>query len=405
MTRYILLRDKAGNWRRPDTPLAGVIAPTDPSAPADPQIEVADLTPLGLRDAAADPGLLAIQRSMAVRLIAPEPMDELRATDTVPGWGLRATGADRASAGGAGVRVALLDTGIDADHPAFAGVKVVSHDFAGTGIADANGHGTHIAATVLGRDLGGTRIGVARGVSNLLIGKVLTDSGQGRSEGFLRGVLWALREQADIIGFALAFDVPTQIAALKNQGYPAPLATFGAIDIYRGNLRIWELLLQMIGGGRSPLLLGAVGNDCLRTIAPEFETGPSAPAAATGVLAVGACGPTDGGPTNEGLKNGHLSPAPFTNTGADLAAPGVGILSAGLEGGLRTLNGSSMAMAHAAGIAALWAEQMRKNNEPTTARALARKLVSTATAAPLSPGASFIDCGRGVVQAPQAQPK
>ncbi|MBT53208.1 MAG: peptidase S8 [Mameliella sp.] len=391
MTRYILLRDPTGNWRRSPVPLAGGIAPQDPDAPTAPVVETADLTPQDVRDIIDDPTLLTLQPAMCTRLIAPEPMDELRSADAVPGWGLRAIGADWTPSSGAGVRVALLDTGIDAHHPVFSGIDVTAQDFAGTGIADANGHGTHVAATVLGRDLGGTRVGVARGVTDLLVAKALADNGRGRSEDFFQAMLWALRSKADIIGFALAFDVPGQIDALTEEGYPTALATLAAVHAYRGNLRICEVLLQMIARDQAPLLLGAVGNDCLRTITPEFETGPSAPAAAAGVLAIGACGPDEAG----------LSPAPFSNVGAALLAPGAGIISAGLGGGLRTLNGTSMALAHAVGIAALWVEQMRKEDTPVTAQTLAAKLIGTATRAPLGPRASSVECGYGLVQAPK----
>ncbi|MGP6089052.1 S8 family serine peptidase [Antarctobacter jejuensis] len=393
MTRYILLRDKAENWRRPAVPLNDMIAPQDPKAGAIPRIDVADLSPAELRDASADRTLLTIQPAMPTRLLTPQPMDELRASDAVPGWGLHATGADWTPYSGAGVRVALLDTGIDATHPAFDGVKITAKDFAGTGVADANGHGTHVAGTLLGRDLGGTRIGVARGVTDLLIGKALADDGSGRSEDFLHAVLWALQNKADILGFALCFDTPAQVEALVNEGYPQALATSAAVHAYRGNLRICEMLLRMIGCNRVPLILGAVGNDALRTIAPEYETGPVAPACACGVLAVGACTPLDDG----------LAAAPFSNAGPALVAPGAGIISAGLGGGLRTLNGSSMALAHVAGIAALWVEKMRKDRTRITPQALAAKLIGKATREPLSPQASFIDCGRGVVQAPKGK--
>ncbi|WP_421905704.1 S8 family serine peptidase [Mameliella sp.] len=391
MTRYILLRDKTRNWRRARVPLGSGIAPEDPDAPADPQIEVKELTPSDLRETAGDRDLLTIQPAMPTRLLTPEPMDELRACDMVPGWGLRATRADWTPMSGAGARVALLDTGIDAGHACFAGVAVTARDFAGTGIADANGHGTHMAGTVLGRDLGGTRIGVARGISELLVGKVLTDSGRGRSEDFLNALLWALQKKAEIVGFALAFDTAAQIESLVEEGYPVPLATAAAIHAYRGNLRICEMLLQMIGGGQVPLMLGAVGNDSLRTIATDFETGPVAPAAASGVLAVGACGPGEAG----------FCPAPFTNAGAAVVAPGVGIISAGPAEGLRPLNGTSMALAHAVGIAALWVEKMRAENEAVTARTLATRLVRSATLEPMCPAASYIDCGRGLIQAPE----
>lgn len=394
MTRYILLYDKTGNWRRSCTPFTDGAAPQDPAAEAEPHIEIADLSPQALREVSANRNLLTIQRAMPTRMIAPQPMDDIRAADTVPGWGLRATGADRTPVNGAGVRMALLDTGIDATHPAFAGVDIVAHDFAGTGVADANGHGTHMAATVLGRDLGrdlgGTRIGVARGLTDLLVGKALADDGSGRSEDFLQSVLWALRHRADILCFALSFDTMTHIEGLIDEGYPKSLATLAAIHAYRGNLRICELMFRMVGAMRMPLLLGAAGNDSLRTIATEFETGPSAPATAAGVLAVGACG----------MEGSGLTQAPFSNTGAILTAPGVGILSAGPDGGLRVLNGSSMALAHAAGIAALWAEQMRNDGTPVNAQTLASQMILSATSQPFGRHGSYADCGHGLVQAP-----
>ncbi|MBY6113816.1 S8 family serine peptidase [Mameliella alba] len=391
MTRYILLRDKAGNWRRPEVPLTARVAPQDPQGGAAPDISVADLTPDDLRDAANDPALLTIQPAMPTRLLSPQPMDDLRAADAVPGWGLHAIGADWTPFDGSGVRVALLDTGIDATHPAFAGVTITARDFAGTGVADANGHGTHVAGTLLGRDLGGTRIGVARGVTDLLVAKAVGDDGAGRSEDLLRAILWALQEKADVVGFSLSFDTPAQVDALTAEGYPQALATSAAVHAYRGNLRICEILVQMIGCGEVPLILGAVGNDSLRTIGPEFETGPAAPTCAEGILAIGACTQGETG----------LAAAPFSNTGAALVAPGTGIISAGLGGGLRTLNGTSMAMAHTAGIAALWAQKRREDGKQITARSLAATLIRTASRAPLSQEASPRDCGAGLVQAPR----
>lgn len=391
MTRYILLRDKTENWRPAPVPLSTAIAPQDPQAGALPQIEVADLSPADLREAAADRSLLTIQPAMPTRLLTPQPMDELRASDAMPGWGLHTIGADRTPYSGAGVRVALLDTGIDVTHPAFDGVTVTARDFVGTGVSDANGHGTHVAGTVLGRDLGGTRIGIARGVTDLLIGKALSDNGTGRSEDFLRAVLWALQEQADILGFSLCFDTLAQVEALTAEGSPPALATSAAVHACRGNLLICEMLLQMTGDGQRPLMLGAVGNDSLRTIAPEFESGPVAPACAQGVLSVGACAPGDD----------DLHAAPFSNAGAALVAPGAGILSAGLGGGVRMLNGTSMALAHVAGVAALWLEKRRNDGKAGNARTLAETLIGQATRKGLSSQASWMDCGHGVVQAPR----
>ena len=82
-------------------------------------------------------------------------------------------GADTSSCTGNGIVVAVLDTGIDASHPAFAGVEVIQKDFTGEGDGDQHGHGTHCAGTIFGRNVNGTRIGVAMGVKKALIGKVL----------------------------------------------------------------------------------------------------------------------------------------------------------------------------------------------------------------------------------------
>jgi subtilisin family serine protease len=80
-------------------------------------------------------------------------------------------GADTSPFSGDGIVVAVLDTGIDASHPAFEGVDIVQKDFTGEGVGDQHGHGTHCAGTIFGRTSEGTRIGVAPGVKKALIGK------------------------------------------------------------------------------------------------------------------------------------------------------------------------------------------------------------------------------------------
>ncbi len=393
MARFIVLRDKANVWRRPAVPLTESIAPRAREAVAQPSIETLDLNPAELRDLMRDRSCLTVAPAMPTRIVNPEPLDDLRSDDAVPGWGLRAVGADWTRATGAGVRLAVLDTGIDRKHAAFQGVSMTCRDFVGTGIGDANGHGTHVAGTILGRDQGGTRIGVARGVTDLLVGKVLSDNGLGRSDAFLDAILWVFAERADVVSFALSFDIAAQVEVLTGDGYPLVQANTAAVNAYRGNLRIFELMLRMLQAKKGPLLLGAIGNDSLRVLSPEFETGPAAPAAASGVMAIGACGQGEVG----------LEPAVFSNAGPALAAPGVGVISASLGGGVRSLNGSSMATAHATGIAALWAEQLRDAGEVVNAQSLAAKLVSTATRKGLTANQTILDCGNGLVQGPRDQ--
>jgi subtilisin family serine protease len=393
MARFIVLRDKANVWQSRAMPIDAAITRGSVAGPAQPQIASVNLDHISLRDLIRDPECLAVAPVMPTRLVNPEPLDDLRAKDTVPGWGIHAVGADWTRTTGAGARIALLDTGIDKGHAAFKGVRLHIRDFVGSGIEDANGHGTHMAGTILGRDQGGTRIGVARGVQELWVAKAIADQGLGRSDQFLEAVLWSITEGVDVACFALSFDIAAHVAELEAEGYPTVQANVAAANAYRGNLRMFEFLLAMVDPAERPLFLGAVGNDSLRVISPEFETGPAAPAAAENVIAVGAVGPSEIG----------LMPAPFSNIGPGLVAPGVGIISASLGDGLRSLNGSSMATAHVAGVAALWIEEMRAQGQSIDTRALAARLTATCTRAALAPRQTTLDCGRGLVQGPRDQ--
>ncbi|WP_425097992.1 S8 family serine peptidase [Tropicibacter sp. S64] len=368
------------------------LSPSAPDQPGDPEIRVISLTPPEVAELEKDPGFLALTPAMPTRQIAPEPMDEVRSDDLVPGWGINAVGADRTQRTGRGARIALLDTGIDARHPCFRKLSLTTRDFVGTGLEDVNGHGTHLAGTVLGRDMGGVRIGVARGMTSLIVAKALSDAGQGTSDGFLRALLWAYEQGAQAVGFALSYDTTAQIEAFQDQGYPLPLATQEAVHAHRGNLRVVEHLLRLMDPARRPLIVAAVGNDSLRTISPQFDSGPSSPAAARGVLTVGALGPGEAG----------LTPAPFSNRGPFLTAPGVGIISASAGDGVRSLNGSSMAMAHALGVAALWIEKLQEAGEPVTAETLGTALMGSATLEGLAPGLGMFDRGEGLVRVPRS---
>ncbi|MFW2589034.1 S8 family serine peptidase [Sagittula sp. SSi028] len=391
MTRYIVLRDRAKVWRRTTGPTAPFIAPAGGSLSGDPVIETADLSPDALRATMTDPDCLAVCPTMPTRLVQPEPVDGMDAQATAPGWGVTAIGADQCPWDGAGCRMAVLDTGVDRQHPAFDGVGFVTRDFVGTGVTDANGHGTHIAGTILGRDLGGVRIGVARGITDLMVAKTLSDSGLGCTGAFMEAFMWAVDQSADIAMFALSFDIAAQVSALVEQGFPLVQANTAAVNAYRGNLRLFELVTLMLPVARRPLTIAAVGNDSLRFIADDFETGPSAPAASERVLAVGAVA-SDG----ETFSLAH-----FSNLSPALVGPGVGITSAALGGESRALNGSSMAAAHVAGAAALWLQQMRNTGETVNANKLANRLIQTAKDSGPCAALSRTERGHGMVQVPQ----
>ena len=84
---------------------------------------------------------------MPTRAVTPIPLDDPRPEEAVPGWGLRAV---RIAAEGSAVPLAILDCGVNAKHAAFAGVTIEGRDFLGAGLSDVTGHGTHLAATVVG---------------------------------------------------------------------------------------------------------------------------------------------------------------------------------------------------------------------------------------------------------------
>src|SRR6185437_6279 len=106
---------------------------------------------------------------------------------------------------GTGEKIAVLDTGIDATHPDFAGKILDSADFTGKGsVVDGNGHGTHVAGLAAGSGAGnpGLRRGVAPGAS-LLIGKVLGDDGFGSDSEVLAGMEWATDHGANVVSMSL----------------------------------------------------------------------------------------------------------------------------------------------------------------------------------------------------------
>ena len=105
---------------------------------------------------------------------------------------------------GKGIKVAILDTGVNSHDVLPEPIEARSF-IQGESWRDGNGHGTHCSGTVLGRD----GIGLAPDAS-LIFGKVLSNSGNGSSEGIAQGINWAVETGADIISMSLGSNSPYQ---------------------------------------------------------------------------------------------------------------------------------------------------------------------------------------------------
>ena len=358
-------------------------------------IDVDELQPRAAARLARSRDVLAIAPVLPMKLIEPVA-DGASASPTAAGmtWGVEAVGAHTSPFSGDGIVVAVLDTGIDPGHAAFMGVDFVRRNFTTESDDDLHGHGTHCAGTIFGRDVSNTRIGVAPGVTKAVIGKVL-GSGGGSSDQIMKAIQWAVGEGAHVISMSLGIDFPGFVKELEDDGFPTELATSIALEGYRQNVLLFERLAELIAAQnafmQATVIVAAAGNESRRQVDPKFEISCSPPAVADGIVSVAAVGTSAAG----------FTVAPFSNVGAHLAAPGVGILSARRGGGLTTMSGTSMATPHVAGVAALWAQKLTIDGQ-LNAGLLADLLTGRATTAGMAAGFDPGDIGAGMAQAPQS---
>ena len=256
------------------------------------------------------------------------------AAQSIP-TGIRRIGGPLSSAasgdgtGSVNADIAVLDTGIDSNHPDLnvaGGVNCI-----GSTYEDGDGHGTHVAGTAAAKDNGDGVVGVAPG-ARLWAVKVLDDTGNGTWSSVICGIDWVTANAATI-------EVANM--SLGGSGSESHCAD--------GGLR--EAICTSVGAG-VPYAVAA-GNS-------GIDASKYVPATFPEVMTVSALadfnGVPGGGASATCRSDQDDTLADFSNYGADvdLTAPGVCIHSTSIGGGYATMSGTSMATPHVAGAAALY---------------------------------------------------
>lgn len=235
---------------------------------------------------------------------------------------VRAPQAWNITEGSRNVRIAVLDTGIDHNHPNLRNLVNTSagRSFVGGTPIDRHGHGTHVAGTIASY---GSVSGVMKS-AELVSVKVLGDTGGGSMYGITQGILYSAQIGSDVINMSLGG---------------------GGFD--RG---MDDACRTAVANGT--IVVAASGNDGRPSI--------SYPAAYSSVIAVGSV-----------TSNGTRSNFSNYGQGLDLVAPGSNIYSTYPGGGYRTLSGTSMASPHVAGVLGLM-RAVNPNISPAQARNIIR---------------------------------
>jgi len=232
---------------------------------------------------------------------------------TVP-WGITRIGADAAwgISTGAGVKVAIVDTGVKNDHADLTPRVILGATYVtGTKSAkDDNGHGTHVAGSVGASNNAIGVVGVAPACTLVAV-KVLDRNGSGYLSSVAAGIRWAADNGAKVINMSLG----------------------GSSDTQAGDL----LSAVTYAAGKGVVICAAAGNEGDQVPQPA-----SYPAMYDQTIAVGATDSADAVPVWSS-KGSYV----------DIAAPGVAVKSTYKDGLYATWSGTSMATPHVAGAAAV----------------------------------------------------
>lgn len=307
--------------------------------------------------------------------------------------GVARVGSAHAGSDGAGIGVAVLDTGIDLAHPDLVGTVDAFSAF-GPSCMDDQGHGTHVAGIIAARDNTRDVVGVAP-AAQLYCVKVLDSTGSGSDESLMAGLDWVLSNHALV----------TPAIRVINMSLGRP----GMVD---DNPAMRDLVAALEGAGVS--IIASAGNDA------SADASGQIPAAYPSVAAVASTTAVSGSNQCRFLSAPVAadSASYFTTDGAKvlISAPGeeredvsrsclissVGILSTKLGGGTTRMSGTSMSSPHVAGVAARYFQQ-NPAYSPSDVRGWIAADANRPGVAPLnspSSGYTFDGVREGIAQAP-----
>jgi len=231
---------------------------------------------------------------------------------------------------GKGVMLAVIDTGIDTDHPDFAGRIVATRDFTLEGFKDSNGHGSHIAGIAAGS--GAYSDDKYKGMAPnalILAGKVLQADGSGRASDVMAAIEWAVDLGADIINLSLGSSGSSDGADMLCEACDMAVAAGVVVCVAAGNDGPARRTIGSPAAARMAITVGATTANGL--VAEFSSRGPTADdrlkpevvAPGVDIVSVRATG------TRAGKQvNAHYTSA----TGTSMAAPHVsGIIALLLE--------------------------------------------------------------------------
>jgi len=295
----------------------------------------------------ADPEVASVTPDRKVKATA-----DLAAGEPTPPPGVRRMGAATTSSAreASGANVAVIDTGIDLDHPDLTAASGKNCVNPGTPADDDNGHGTHVAGTIGAENDGLGVVGVAPG-TKVYAAKVLAANGGGTTSQVICGIDWVTGTRTDSDP---ANDIEVANMSLGGTGPPVGTCATTTDPEHKA------ICASIAAGVTYVVAAGNAGWDF------DYAQEPDTPAAYPEVLTVSAMGDSDGQAGGTGgdpvCRTGEADDryASFSNFAATaggqqhtVAAPGVCIRSTVPGGAYQTMSGTSMASPHIAGAVAL----------------------------------------------------